>query len=77
MQNSLQNSSHKSVEKTSLFDDTLPENEVRFVTPLNAGAAPPEKLEGADESSGNNNDNYNPFSNFVVCEKREYIVVYL
>ena len=70
LQNNLQSSSHKAAEKTPLFDDAIPEDEVRFVTPLNTSVAPPGKLEVAEESGGNNNDNYNPFSNYAVCEKK-------
>ena len=35
---------------------------VRFVTPLNRGDGNDDRMDGAIETSGNNNDNYNPFS---------------
>lgn len=42
--------------------ETNSDSEVRFVTPLNSGSGNVDRMEGTIETSGNNNDNYNPFS---------------
>lgn len=47
--------------KTAYLEANL-DSGVRFVTPLNSGSGNVDQMEGAIETSGNNNDNYNPFS---------------
>lgn len=47
---------------TAYLESNL-DSSVRFVTPLNSGSGNVDHMEGgAIETSGNNNDNYNPFS---------------
>lgn len=49
---------------TAYLESNL-DSSVRFVTPLNSGSGNVDHMEGgAIETSGNNNDNYNPFSSW-------------
>ena len=50
--------------KTAYLESNL-DSSVRFVAPLNSGSGNVDHMEGAIETSGNNNDNYNPFSSWA------------
>lgn len=59
----LQNEVVNPQSKTAYLESNL-DASVRFVTPLNSGSGNVDHMEGAIETSGNNNDNYNPFSSW-------------